>query len=87
MDSLHSPRKSPSPPSRERTRLLIAVAGGPQVVARMFDPPISSQAVSQWPRVPAARCPVIERATQGRVTRHELRPDVYGPAARKREAA
>jgi len=87
MDSLHSPQKSPSAPSRAQTRLLIAVAGGPLLVGRMFDPPISSQAVSQWARVPAARCLVIEAQTQGRVTRHELRPDLYGPAPRRRKAA
>ena len=81
MDSLHppvSPSRTPAP-GRAHTRTLIAQAGGPRVVAGMFDPPISSQAVSQWVRVPPARCLVIEAATRGRVTRHELRPDVYGP--------
>ena len=83
MDSLHSPR----PPSWARTRILIARAGGPSLVGRMFDPPISSQAVSQWARVPAARCLVIETKTRGRVTRHELRPDLYGPAPAPRQQA
>ena len=36
--------------------------------------------VSQWKtlarRVPAERCPAIERATKGAVTCEELRPDV-----------
>jgi DNA-binding transcriptional regulator YdaS (Cro superfamily) len=53
----------------------------------MFDPPISSQAVSQWERVPAARCLVIEAATKSRVTRHDLRPDIYGPPPPRQEAA
>ena len=82
MDPLHPP----SAPRRALTKRLIARAGGPRLVGLMFIPPISSQAVSQWERVPAARCLVIEAATQGRVTRHELRPDLFGPAPR-REAA
>lgn len=39
--------------------------------------------------VPAHRCVPIEEATQGKVTRYELRPDVFGEApvkARKRAA-
>jgi hypothetical protein len=82
MDTL----QPPSAPSRALTKRLIARAGGPGLVGQMFDPPISSQAVSQWERVPAARCLVIEAATKGGVSRHELRPDLYGPAP-AREAA
>ena len=40
---------------------------------------ISSQAISQWERVPAERVLQVEAATEGRVTRHELRPDIYPP--------
>ena len=29
----------------------------------------------------------IERATDGAVTRHDLRPDIYGPAPTNQEAA
>jgi DNA-binding transcriptional regulator YdaS (Cro superfamily) len=39
--------------------------------------------ISLWRRrkkVPAEHCPLIEEATDGAVTRHELRPDVFGPA-------
>jgi DNA-binding transcriptional regulator YdaS (Cro superfamily) len=76
MDSFHPPL----PPSRARTRILITMAGGPRLVGLMFDPPISSQAVSQWARVPAERCLVIEQATQGRISRRQLRPDLYDTA-------
>lgn len=31
--------------------------------------------------VPAEYCIAIERATNSAVTRHDLRPDIYGPAA------
>jgi DNA-binding transcriptional regulator YdaS (Cro superfamily) len=42
---------------------------------------VSAMAVSKWrrSRVPAERCRVIERLTQGAVTVHDLRPDVFGP--------
>ena len=36
---------------------------------------ISSQAISQWTRVPVNRVLAVEALTQ--VPRHELRPDVY----------
>ena len=38
---------------------------------------ISSQAVSQWDRCPVERVLDVERATGGKVSRHELRPDIY----------
>lgn len=71
--------------SKEATRALIARLGGPSAVGRLFRPAISSQAVSQWARVPARRCVALEQASGGRVTRHELRPDVFGPG-RPRQA-
>lgn len=40
--------------------------------------PITSQAISQWKRVPAERAIEVEAITG--VSRHELRPDVFGPA-------
>ena len=43
---------------------------------------ISPVLISQWSsgarRVPAERCLPIEEATNGAVTRYELRPDVFG---------
>ena len=38
---------------------------------------ISSQAVSQWVRVPAGRVLDVEAVTG--ISRHILRPDIYGP--------
>ncbi len=49
-------------------------AGGTVALARAID--LSSQAVSQWHRVPAARVLDVERATG--VSRHILRPDIFG---------
>lgn len=43
---------------------------------------IQSPSISEWKsrgRVPAERCRAIQDATGGRVTVHELRPDVFGP--------
>lgn len=37
--------------------------------------------------VPTDICPKIEQATGGEITRHELRPDIFGPAPKKRRAA
>lgn len=39
---------------------------------------VSPGAVSQWPEVPPARVLDVERATG--ISRHELRPDIFGPA-------
>lgn len=54
---------------------LITTLGGPTAVARMLG--IKAPSVIGWNgRVPLDRCPAIERATEGRVTVSELRPDV-----------
>jgi DNA-binding transcriptional regulator YdaS (Cro superfamily) len=39
---------------------------------------ITPQAVSQWDRVPPARVLTIEELTG--ISRHELRPDIFGPS-------
>ena len=55
-------------------------AGGNSGLGRLLG--ISSQAVSQWERIPADRVLDVERATG--VSRHELRPDIYqGPASNR----
>lgn len=38
-------------------------------------------AISQWTRVPAERVLDVERITG--VSRHDLRPDIHGPAPRR----
>lgn len=54
----------------------LGIVGGPVRLAAAIGG-ITSQAVSQWPRCPAARVIAVETATGGRVSRHELRPDLY----------
>lgn len=58
-------------------------AGGPVELARKMGG-ISSQAISQWKRVPAERVLEVERVTG--VARHVLRPDIY-PAPERAEPA
>ena len=54
---------------------LIQLLGGPTAVARMVGVTVPS--VIGWRgRVPADRCPALERATAGRWTVDALRPDV-----------
>lgn len=57
----------------------IQAAGGPAKLARALG--VKSQAISQWKRVPAERVIAVETATDGKVSRHELRPDIYPPVA------
>lgn len=59
-------------------RSLVKKAGGPAKVGAILG--ITSQAVSQWHRVPPEHCIPLERATSGALSRHDLRPDIFGPA-------
>ncbi|MCM2292272.1 helix-turn-helix domain-containing protein [Allorhizobium sp. BGMRC 0089] len=54
----------------------IIAGGGPTLLAKALGG-ISPQAISQWRRIPAARVLMVERIT--RISRHDLRPDIYGP--------
>lgn len=60
-----------------------AAAGGQTKLAEALG--ITVGAVNHWVSgrgvVPAERCPAIERAVLGAVTRAELRPDVFEEAA------
>lgn len=58
-----------SEPLREAVRR----AGSVTALAKILG--IAPQAISQWDRVPAERVLAVEKATK--VTRHELRPDIY----------
>src|SRR5579883_7076 len=62
----------------------ILEAGGVAALARAIN--VTPQAVSQWDRVPAERAIAVEKATEGRISRHELRPDLYPAPAGKAAA-
>lgn len=56
-------------------KLAVDAAGGPAKVAAAFG--ITSQAVSQWVQCPDRRAIALERLCESKVTRHDLRPDLY----------
>lgn len=60
--------------SEDALKKAIEIAGGPVALSRALG--ISSQAIPQWRQVPPNRVLEIERITG--VSRHELRPDVFG---------
>lgn len=53
----------------------IDALGGPSAAGRAVG--VSPQAIAQWKRAPAERVLELERLTG--VSRHALRPDVFGP--------
>ena len=57
----------------------IKAAGGTAALARTIN--VTPQAISQWERVPAERVLAVETASQGSVSRQELRPDLYPAGA------
>lgn len=61
----------------------IAVAGGIGEFTKRLR--ITPQAVSEWRKrgVPPTRCIEVETIAQGKVTRYELRPDVFGAPQHK----
>lgn len=76
-------------PEQALAKAKAVVKGGAAGIARVCG--ISRAAVNQWDRCPAERVLAVERATDGEVPRHQLRPDLYPPpppeAAGEEEAA
>jgi DNA-binding transcriptional regulator YdaS (Cro superfamily) len=69
------PNELPSDPLSDA----IAAAGGVSKLASLIG--VRQNAVSNWRtrgQVPAEHCLSIEQAVEGKVTRYELRPDVFG---------
>ncbi|MCJ2080725.1 Cro/CI family transcriptional regulator [Methylobacterium sp. J-090] len=60
--------------SEKILRQAIEVSGGATKLARALG--ITHQAVLKWRRLPAERVLDVERLS--RVSRHDLRPDIYG---------
>lgn len=64
------------------------IVGGQAEIARICD--VTDQAVYKWVKKgfpPAERCISIEEATNSKVTRYELRPDVFGSEPPKQQVA
>lgn len=66
----------------EALQRAIDLIGGPAATAKLcmgsHGKTIKTQAVSQWEKCPANRVLTLENATDGQVTRYDLRPDIYG---------
>lgn len=59
----------------------VRLAHGQTALGKLFDPPVSPQAVQKWVAkgvAPSDRCREIEKKLDGRVTRYELNPVVFG---------
>ena len=54
----------------------IEASGGAAELARALG--VTVQAVCAWKRCPPRRALAVEKACRGLVTRHELRPDIFG---------
>ena len=59
----------------EITRIAIDRAGGPRAVSREVK--LTRQAVAKWEEIPPRHVLALERLSG--VSRHDLRPDIYGP--------
>ena len=62
------------------TKKAIDRAGGPSAVSRALG--LTKQAVSKWIEVPPRHVLALERLTG--ISRHVLRPDIYGPSSSER---
>lgn len=69
--------------SEDALKQAIAKVGGPVALAKILG--ISSQAIAQWRLAPASRVLLIEEASQ--ISRHQLRPDIFGPAPQSEKVA
>lgn len=69
------------PPPLAALKKAISVAGTTYALAELLN--YKQSRISMWVtrgRVPAEECRAVEQATGGQVTRHDLRPDVFGQA-------
>lgn len=61
----------------------VRIAGGQSALARACGGNLRQQHIWNWlnrdAKVPAEYVRAIERATDGRIKRHQLRPDIYPP--------
>jgi DNA-binding transcriptional regulator YdaS (Cro superfamily) len=71
---------------QEALNKAIEIAGGKVAVSEFFG--IKLPAVYQWEKAPANRVLGLEELTRKKISRHELRPDIFGaPKPRKRREA
>lgn len=63
---------------KESMKKAIKIAGGGVVVAKAIG--ITPQAIYQWELCPPQWVLGLEGLSKNRVTRHDLRPDIFGPS-------
>ena len=70
--------------SRDQTKQIVKSLGGPYALAEAINAiaekekdRITPQAISLWMRVPVSRCAQLEQISNGALTCHQLRPDVF----------
>jgi DNA-binding transcriptional regulator YdaS (Cro superfamily) len=61
----------------DHARQAAYIVGGVTELCRLIH--ASRSEVYNWRRIPAKRVIKIEELTKGDLTRHEMRPDIYGP--------
>lgn len=78
------PSTTPTPPETAIQKAARLVGGQSELARRLsaIGPPITPQGVGAWcrdedGRVPSGRVLDVERVTESRVTRYDLRPDLY----------
>ena len=64
---------------------IVEVLGSKAAVARACE--VKPQSLQNWRRIPAEYCRTLERACDGRITRYEMRPDVFGTGPDDEEMA
>lgn len=59
----------------------VELGGGPSKLARLLGKDYSQSQISNWvyrnKRVPARHVILVEKALEGKITRYDLRPDLY----------
>lgn len=76
--------------SKKHLERAIRIAGGQSHLARRIGGKVRQGHVWKWlnrcSQVPVEAAIRIEQAVDGKVTRHDLRPDIFGPPAKGKAA-
>jgi hypothetical protein len=77
-----SPKERKQAKPRNSRTIWLANRAGFKTVADLADAlGIKAPSINQWEKIPPIRAVEIERVSGGKVTRAELRPDIFGGAA------
>lgn len=62
---------------RQAMEKVFTLMGTKTAVARLCK--VTNQAISRWHQVPIRHCPVLEMATEGKISCRQMRPDFPWP--------